>query len=458
MAIFSILVFLLVVLAISDIKKAVACHLFLLPLVNINFLLSDLRFSEMIFFGWERKGLHFDGVSIVLLNGFFLFNWIKRKISFPKEPLVILSFSAYVFFHIVSFAFNYQYKPYVQIWTIFEQSMYLVYLCGVLSLARENQNFRFFIVSFVLGVTASSLLVLLNYFLFFTEIIPDYKDLLVFRSLSGYETHGISVPGPIPHRHFFSAILIVSLLLTFYILINEYKEKMRWIFCLSAQAIAFVSAHSKGAILGLFFSFLFMSLKMRGKYFFFIFVSIFLSMAIVFSSVLLLTSKKMNLSSIYTSIYKSVEYRKYIFMKSLPLIRDDFWTGTGVDSFQEKFMNIEKKSVSSIPQFRQPYGKVRNTSAHNFFLLKLVETGIGGFIAFLLFLSFSIYRLNKSALKLSVSHSFFPYSVISIILGLSIFALTEDLFSYSKVMVLFIFLVVLGLVYSCSSTQNNNEI
>ena len=102
-------------------------------------------------------------------------------------------------------------------------------------------------------------------------------------------------------------------------------------------------------------------------------------------------------------------------MKSLPLIRDDFWTGTGVDSFQEKFMNIEKKSVSSIPQFRQPYGKVRNTSAHNFFLLKLVETGIGGFIAFLLFLSFSIYRLNKSALKLSVSHSFFPYSVVSII-------------------------------------------
>ena len=137
---FLVLFFILTFLAIVNIERAVAFHIFLVPLININFLISDVRFAEFIFYGWERKGIHFDGVGLVLVNFFFIIHFLKSKLSLPKERVILGFFCLYVFFHFLSFLWNPEYKPFVQLWTIFEQTMYLVYFCAVLTLGRNKNN------------------------------------------------------------------------------------------------------------------------------------------------------------------------------------------------------------------------------------------------------------------------------------------------------------------------------
>ena len=445
---FLVLFFVLTFLGITNIEKAVAFHIFLVPVININFLISDIRFAEFIFYGWERKGIHFDGVALVLVNFFFIIHFLKSKLSLPKERVILGFFCLYVFFHFLSFLWNPGYKPFVQLWTIFEQTMYLVYFCAVLTLGRNKNNAILFASCFVGGVTLCCFLTLGNFLLFFLGIIPKFEELVHLFSMSGFSgIGGLSIPGPIPHRHFFSAILLLSIPLTFSISISEeFIGKKRWIASGFIQLMAFTLCYSKGAMIGIFICFLFIFWKYRSKKSVVFIAALLLLVSIIFPSIFHLSQEEVKIKSFSTWIESSVRDRKYIFFRSLKMVDENLWKGTGVDSFQMHFLHYEQKEMGeNIPKYRKPYGKIRNVSAHNFYLLKLVELGIGGFLAFILLIFAFVQRLNVNFSSRENLRYLLISCVQGSVLGLAFFAITEDIFAYSKVMVAFLFCVSFGI-------------
>lgn len=455
---FLVLFFILTFLAIVNIERAVAFHIFLVPLININFLISDVRFAEFIFYGWERKGIHFDGVGLVLVNFFFIIHFLKSKLSLPKERVILGFFCLYVFFHFLSFLWNPEYKPFVQLWTIFEQTMYLVYFCAVLTLGRNKNNAILFASCFVGGVTLCCLLTFGNFLLFFLGIIPKFEELVHLFSMSGFSgIGGLSVPGPIPHRHFFSAILLLSIPLTFSVYVSEeFAGKKRWIASGFIQLIAFILCYSKGAMIGIFICFLLIFWKYRSKKSVVSIAALLLSVSIIFPSMFHLSQEKIGIKSFSTWVESSIRDRKYIFFRSLKMVDENLWKGTGVDSFQMHFLHYEQKEMGEkIPKFRKPYGKIRNVSAHNFYLLKLVELGIGGFLAFVLLIFAFIHRLNVNfSSRENLRYLLMP-SIQGSLLGLAFFAITEDIFTYSKVMVAFLFCVSFGISLRSFSSEGD---
>ena len=455
---FLVLFFILTFLAIVNIERAVAFHIFLVPLININFLISDVRFAEFIFYGWERKGFHFDGVALVLVNFFFIIHFLKSKLSLPKERVILGFFCLYVFFHFLSFLWNPEYKPFVQLWTIFEQTMYLVYFCAVLTLGRNKNNAILFASCFVGGVTLCCLLTFGNFLLFFLGIIPKFEELVHLFSMSGFSgIGGLSVPGPIPHRHFFSAILLLSIPLTFSVYVSEeFAGKKRWIASGFIQLIAFILCYSKGAMIGIFICFLLIFWKYRSKKSVVSIAALLLSVSIIFPSMFHLSQEKIGIKSFSTWVESSIRDRKYIFFRSLKMVDENLWKGTGVDSFQMHFLHYEQKEMGEkIPKFRKPYGKIRNVSAHNFYLLKLVELGIGGFLAFVLLIFAFIHRLNVNfSSRENLRYLLMP-SIQGSLLGLAFFAITEDIFTYSKVMVAFLFCVSFGISLRSFSSEGD---
>ena len=455
---FLVLFFILTFLAIVNIERAVAFHIFLVPLININFLISDVRFAEFIFYGWERKGIHFDGVGLVLVNFFFIIHFLKSKLSLPKERVILGFFCLYVFFHFLSFLWNPEYKPFVQLWTIFEQTMYLVYFCAVLTLGRNKNNAILFASCFVGGVTLCCLLTFGNFLLFFLGIIPKFEELVHLFSMSGFSgIGGLSVPGPIPHRHFFSAILLLSIPLTFSVYVSEeFAGKKRWIASGFIQLIAFILCYSKGAMIGIFICFLLIFWKYRSKKSVVSIAALLLSVSIIFPSMFHLSQEKIGIKSFSTWVESSIRDRKYIFFRSLKMVDENLWKGTGVDSFQMHFLHYEQKEMGEkIPKFRKPYGKIRNVSAHNFYLLKLVELGIGGFLAFVLLIFAFIHRLNVNfSSRENLRYLLIP-SIQGSLLGLAFFAITEDIFAYSKVMVAFLFCVSFGISLRSFSSEGD---
>ena len=455
---FLVLFFILTFLAIVNIERAVAFHIFLVPLININFLISDVRFAEFIFYGWERKGIHFDGVGLVLVNFFFIIHFLKSKLSLPKERVILGFFCLYVFFHFLSFLWNPEYKPFVQLWTIFEQTMYLVYFCAVLTLGRNKNNAILFASCFVGGVTLCCLLTFGNFLLFFLGIIPKFEELVHLFSMSGFSgIGGLSVPGPIPHRHFFSAILLLSIPLTFSVYVSEeFAGKKRWIASGFIQLIAFILCYSKGAMIGIFICFLLIFCKYMSKKSVVSIAALLLSVSIIFPSMFHLSQEKIGIKSFSTWVESSIRDRKYIFFRSLKMVDENLWKGTGVDSFQMHFLHYEQKEMGEkIPKFRKPYGKIRNVSAHNFYLLKLVELGIGGFLAFVLLIFAFIHRLNVNfSSRENLRYLLMP-SIQGSLLGLAFFAITEDIFAYSKVMVAFLFCVSFGISLRSFSSEGD---
>ena len=455
---FLVLFFILTFLAIVNIERAVAFHIFLVPLININFLISDVRFAEFIFYGWERKGIHFDGVALVLVNFFFIIHFLKSKLSLPKERVILGFFCLYVFFHFLSFLWNPEYKPFVQLWTIFEQTMYLVYFCAVLTLGRNKNNAILFASCFIGGVTLCCLLTFGNFLLFFLGIIPKFEELVHLFSMSGFSgIGGLSVPGPIPHRHFFSAILLLSIPLTFSVYVSEeFACKKRWIASGFIQLIAFILCYSKGAMIGIFICFLLIFWKYRSKKSVVSIAALLLSVSIIFPSMFHLSQEKIGIKSFSTWVESSIRDRKYIFFRSLKMVDENLWKGTGVDSFQMHFLHYEQKEMGEkIPKFRKPYGKIRNVSAHNFYLLKLVELGIGGFLAFVLLIFAFIHRLNVNfSSRENLRYLLIP-SIQGSLLGLAFFAITEDIFAYSKVMVAFLFCVSFGISLRSFSSEGD---
>ena len=88
-----------------------------------------------------------------------------------------------------------------------------------------------------------------------------------------------------------------------------------------------------------------------------------------------LSQEKIGIKSFSTWVESSIRDRKYIFFRSLKMVDENLWKGTGVDSFQMHFLHYEQKEMGEkIPKFRKPYGKIRNVSAHNFYLLKCPYT------------------------------------------------------------------------------------
>ena len=362
--------------------------------------------------------------------------------------MIMILFCVYVFFHFLSFFWNSEYKPFVQLWTIFEQTMYFVYFYGMIILAREKENFILFTRSFVAGVTLCCVLTLGNSLLFFSGIVPKFEELFHLFSMSGFSgVGGLSIPGPIPHRHFFSAILLLSIPLTFSISVSEeFRGKKRWLASGFVQLIVFCLCYSKGAMIGVFLCSLLVFWKFRSRRSVVAIGVFLLSISIILPSLFFLSREKINLESFSAWVGSSLRDRKYILHRSVKMIDENFWIGTGIDSFQEKFLIYEKKEMrEKIPFFRRPYGKIRNISAHNFYLLKLVELGIGGFLTFILLIFAFVHRLNVNF----SSRENLKYLLISCVqgsvLGLAFFAITEDIFAYSKVMVAFLFSVSLGL-------------
>ncbi len=336
--------------------------------------------------------------------------------------------------------------------------MYLVYFCAVLTLGRNKNNAILFASCFVGGVTLCCLLTFGNFLLFFLGIIPKFEELVHLFSMSGFSgIGGLSVPGPIPHRHFFSAILLLSIPLTFSVYVSEeFAGKKRWIASGFIQLIAFILCYSKGAMIGIFICFLLIFWKYRSKKSVVSIAALLLSVSIIFPSMFHLSQEKIGIKSFSTWVESSIRDRKYIFFRSLKMVDENLWKGTGVDSFQMHFLHYEQKEMGEkIPKFRKPYGKIRNVSAHNFYLLKLVELGIGGFLAFVLLIFAFIHRLNVNfSSRENLRYLLMP-SIQGSLLGLAFFAITEDIFTYSKVMVAFLFCVSFGISLRSFSSEGD---
>ncbi len=133
----------LIILGFVDVKKMIVAYLFLTPIVNINLLLQDLAFVHEFFrMRLAGKGLHFDGIAIILVVLFWLAHKKKLSKGYPWERNFYLLWTIFLLFSAVTIGVNRDHALFAQMWHFSELAAYLGISIVFLSEFREMDSAR----------------------------------------------------------------------------------------------------------------------------------------------------------------------------------------------------------------------------------------------------------------------------------------------------------------------------
>lgn len=130
--------------------------------------------------------------------------------------------------------------------------------------------------------------------------------------------------------------------------------------------------------------------------------------------------------------------RWYIWKKSLPLVKEYFWFGSGPDTFAVVFPNNPEEKQK---YFNNPDIKV--DKAHNEYLQIAVTLGVPALIVYLIFISHILISGLKAARRQSGDLQIYTYGLLAAIVGY----LIQAFFNISVVPVAPFFWIFLGMLY-----------
>jgi len=423
---------LLVVLGLSDFRKMLVTYLFLIPLVNINFVIDGPRaFKPLI-----GRGVHFDGMAMLLVVFLWSIAWARGRASLPNEPKFMVIWILYLTFSAISVFVHWTFRPFGQSWILVEQFLYFGVFLVLFSTASERGATKAMSTAIVLGSSLASLSGLVNFLLMgagVQEIPMIYWSHVTTPSLGG----------TIHHRSFFSAYLLLALPLSIAITIGtdsgrRFLPKGGVI----VQTLGLAIAKSKGglaAMLAVGALVIWNSAYSKTRKGIWA-----LALAIFVGGLLCWTVS----SQVLGSFESSFSTRWYTLRMSLPLVRAGFWSGYGLDSFPDAFRANEKKQTGvKVPPFRFNINKqIQKTTSHNSYLTKFVEHGVGGFGAFMLLLGYVLVRMRpRKTLSPEAPLDLPSLLIFSGLVGFLLYAFLDDLFSYSKLVVTFWAVAAIGI-------------
>lgn len=133
-------------------------------------------------------------------------------------------------------------------------------------------------------------------------------------------------------------------------------------------------------------------------------------------------------------------YRIFLWKRTIPLIKDYFWFGSGPDTFVLRFMPLYSEDIASIGPFSI------NDTAANIYLTMLINLGVCGTISYIVFLMYSIYSGIK---KINIEVFVFLTAVICYMI--------QSFFNLSVVIVSPIFWLLLGVYYLCMNEKRSGK-
>lgn len=285
-----------------------------------------------------------------------------------------------------------------------------------------------------------------------------YLDFLPRRSYLNFESY--KSYGFFDNPNYFGTYLVIIMMLTLTIYLNK-KNRLQSIYlflisCLTFSTMIFTSTRSAwvGTFIGILFMTAFVVVKRKGLWKKWILL---LSTFIVIFISIDFTEEGGYLDRITTTIHESNNIVKnkatgregtkriFIWSKSIPLVKEYFWIGSGPDTFKYVFPNNTKEVKKVfINQFVD--------KAHNEYLQMAITLGVPALITYLM-LVVMILRQAFKALKFVYDHErVMLYGLIFTIISY----LVQAFFNNSVVTVAPIYWSILGITYGLSTHYLNN--
>ncbi len=413
-----------------------AIFIFVIPIVNIHFAL-----------GIQDKTFSIDKILLLLL---FIVWGVKkvraRDFSFSRLPVVYI-WMALLGLSTLTLFFNFH-QIFPQVWHILEQMAYFFFFLIALDLFCTRERIMLAAKIMLASGLIVAILAVVQSMLtrtgfespFFYYLPSEIYRQFQMRWMHGSEVHYLYQGGStIGHPNFFGAYQLMALPLTVAWLGFGGRLKYLLAAFLVIQVWALALSESYGSILGLMAGGVALALfsGIRKK----VMVSVIAALiaAALLGGMFFFSSNKWDIRS-------TIETRLYALRIGTRMFLDKPLLGHGVGTFPLNFTEYERRTVlpADIPSWRGPSRRVGGReaflpmAAHNWYLKSLVETGLLGLAATVLLLV-TVLRNQRAALR-RLTDPIPQTMMLAFIFGLvafSVQALTEELFAYSKVVVIF---------------------
>ncbi len=227
-------------------------------------------------------------------------------------------------------------------------------------------------------------------------------------------------------------LLVLPLAAALVLTAKSWKGRIFWLGCGGITMLCLLLTYSRGCYLGILFAVLLFLVLLDRRFILLCIVGLALSPVILPASIM------ERFLSIGNMADTSTSYRWYIYMGSLAMLKDYWFSGVGpgIDAFNEVYPAYAYHSVTA------PH-------SHNLFLQLTSDTGIFGLLAFCLII-FSFYRTCFTALRgeKDFETRVFIITGISAISGFMVQSMTDYTFYNYRVMLLFWATLALGFLFT----------
>ncbi len=422
---------------------ALPLALFVLPLVNIHF---DLGLTE--------KTLSFDKLMLVGLTA----GWILRKIclhhwGLPRDPILSLWW-VWLVVQCVTILLT---RDYVgnQFWYLTEQLSYVIFFIICLDVFRDRNAIRLALQAIVASGWAVALLGIaqrVSHTLFGKGTL-----ILTYPSTGKWETEFGSTIG---HPNFYSAFQILSIPFTLWALLESRSAWRGFFLCmLLVQCGSVFVAKSIGGVVGLGVVAI-IGCWWAGRHYWRILGPVFVAIGVVAILWVIQSRDPLGLD-------RSALVRTHILKVSQHVFFERPFFGHGLGSFTRVFPDYElvhgrERLVGHLEKWRE---FPRSVSSHNWFLRLIIEGGVASLLTFLGLIGWvmaarwyslrspplppsSYNRNGKRSLRLALAAA---------LVGFVIQAFTDELFAYSKIVLIFWALTAAGVALDVRSRESDNN-
>ncbi len=275
--------------------------------------------------------------------------------------------------------------------------------------------------------------------------------------LSGKLTYDGRLEGFFNSPNFLAMSLSPVILFLVWVLFSKYKyfaSKLVWFSVLVLVVIPFLLTYSYGAFLGVFVALVLIiglsqvSIKVK-------FASILALLVISFSLFLFQADNEKTKSFLIKNDRSSLVSRNMIWSASSQILKDNYIFGIGPGMFQKYYLAYQNK-------FKEPYLEWAVPYPHNIFLSFWIQTGIIGFLGFLLILIWIIKVYIKSSSKTILDRDF-EKSVNVLVLAFFVYFLMHGLldtpfWKNDLALTFFFFIGILIVVFNKESTKIKNRL
>ncbi|MEO2074639.1 MAG: O-antigen ligase family protein [Bacillus sp. (in: firmicutes)] len=256
-------------------------------------------------------------------------------------------------------------------------------------------------------------------------------------------------------------VLVILLTLTIYLTTNQSKATFLYFMTICLSFIALIFSNTRSAYLGVFFGTIILTLfvVVKRKYLWKRWLTLLLTLGLLLFAVNI-TENGSYFNRINSVVTDSVSVasnqstghegssRFFIWKKSLPLVKDYFWLGSGPDTFEFIFPATPKELKEFLGN---PNTKV--DKAHNEYLQIAITLGTPALLIYLVFIFLVLRKSFHAVRKTQGTDSIILYGLIATIFGY----LIQAFFNISTVPVAPIFWSILGISMSKASLHLKNE-